>query len=50
MLLCFMQGILNTLKLELEEKHALELSNMKSSMAYSFKEELQQVRRKFKLL
>ncbi|XP_036065913.1 pericentrin isoform X4 [Oryzias melastigma] len=38
------QGILNTLKLELEEKHALELSNMKSSMAYSFKEELQQMR------
>uniref|UniRef100_A0A3B3DGS5 Pericentrin n=1 Tax=Oryzias melastigma TaxID=30732 RepID=A0A3B3DGS5_ORYME len=41
-------GILNTLKLELEEKHALELSNMKSSMAYSFKEELQQVRLKLK--
>ncbi|RVE57390.1 hypothetical protein OJAV_G00215690 [Oryzias javanicus] len=38
------QGILNSLRLELEEKHALELSNMKSSMAFSFKEELQQVR------
>ncbi|XP_023807688.1 A-kinase anchor protein 9-like isoform X2 [Oryzias latipes] len=37
-------GILNSLKLELEEKHSLELSNITSSMALSFKEELQQTR------
>lgn len=30
--------------LELEEKHSVELSNLQSSMALSFKEELRQVR------
>ncbi|XP_041809392.1 pericentrin isoform X2 [Chelmon rostratus] len=35
--------VLDSLGLQLEEKHILELANLRSSMALSFKEELQQV-------
>ncbi|XP_028252082.1 pericentrin isoform X2 [Parambassis ranga] len=36
--------IQDTLRLQLEEKHTMDLSNLRSSLAFSFKEELQQVR------
>ncbi|CAJ1074387.1 pericentrin isoform X4 [Xyrichtys novacula] len=36
--------MLDSLQLELEEKHSLELSDLQTSMTLSFKEELQQVR------
>nr|XP_046269155.1 pericentrin isoform X2 [Scatophagus argus] len=36
--------VLDSLRLQLEEKHTVELANLQSSMALSFKEELQQVR------
>ncbi|XP_041668237.1 pericentrin isoform X2 [Cheilinus undulatus] len=36
--------LLDSLRLELEEKHTMELSDLRSSMALSFKKELQQVR------
>uniref|UniRef100_A0A3B5B329 Pericentrin-like n=1 Tax=Stegastes partitus TaxID=144197 RepID=A0A3B5B329_9TELE len=35
---------LDTLRLELEEKHTMDLSDLESSLTLSFKEELQQVR------
>lgn len=47
-MLCTIQEVLDSLALQLEEKHILELANLRSSMALSFKEELQQVRHKLR--
>ncbi|XP_070776144.1 pericentrin [Enoplosus armatus] len=38
------EEVLDSLCLQLEEKHSMELANLRSSMALSLKEELQQVR------
>lgn len=43
-LYCVFQEGPDSVHLELEEKHSVELSNLQSSMALSFKEELRQVR------
>uniref|UniRef100_A0A3Q3K048 ELK domain-containing protein n=1 Tax=Monopterus albus TaxID=43700 RepID=A0A3Q3K048_MONAL len=41
---CLVQEFLDSLCLQLEEKHTMELANLRSSLALSFKEEVQQVR------
>lgn len=38
--------MLDSLRLQLEEKHTVEIDNLRSSMDFSFKEELRQVRHK----
>lgn len=43
-MLCLLQEMLDSLHLQLEEKHTTELASLQSSLALSFKEELQQVR------
>lgn len=40
------QEVLDSLRLQLEEKHTVELANLRTSMVLSFKEELQEVRHK----
>uniref|UniRef100_A0A3Q2P6W8 Pericentrin n=1 Tax=Fundulus heteroclitus TaxID=8078 RepID=A0A3Q2P6W8_FUNHE len=41
---CLMQELVDSLRRELEEKHAVDLSQLESSLALSYKEELQQER------
>lgn len=45
-MLCPIQEVLDSLRLQLEEKHTVELANLRTSMVLSFKEELQEVRHK----
>lgn len=47
---CPIQEVLDSLRLQLEEKHTMELNNLRSSMDLSSKEELQQVRHKLRPL
>lgn len=45
-MLCPIQEVLDSLRLQLEEKHTVELASLRTSMVLSFKEELQEVRHK----
>lgn len=45
-MLCPIQEVLDCLRLQLEEKHTVELASLRTSMVLSFKEELQEVRHK----
>lgn len=44
---CFFQEELDTVHLQLQEKHSIELASLSSSMSLSFQEELLQVGHKF---